>query len=161
MRAQALWLCLALGVVSVGAYVSHRGAVSSGEAVEGDLVEYVPDPEYARLLALGHTPSLADVFWVRGVLYFGQGIQSKQKEGRFRWLASYIDVVVELDPDFESIYQWGGAAVIFSQPEVTVEQVRLANEILEAGAARFPGIIDFCCQRRRTVSFIFDQKMWR
>jgi len=78
---------------------------------------------------------MADWFWVRSVLYFAGELQRRH---RFEWLMSYLDLVIELDPDFVEIYRWGGTALILRTNKVTLEDVRLANQILEQGATRFP-----------------------
>lgn len=100
-------------------------------------LEYLPEPDHVRWLSLGHTPAAADIFWIRGVLYFAQGFESKGIEP-FRWLASYVDVVINLDPDFRDIYRWGGTVMVLRSQDPSLEQVRLANHILEQGAERFP-----------------------
>lgn len=128
-----LWVGLLAGVATW----MHQGAVGSQRTSFDGVVplEYLPSGETARALALGHRPALADVFWIRAVLYFGGEMSQRQQ---FEWLQQYIEVVTALDPDFKDIYQWGGMVFILRQEEVQIEDVRMANAILEQGTERFP-----------------------
>lgn len=128
-------IVVGLVLCGLGAWGAHLGAADSRTAVGGDVpLEYLPSSETALALSLGHRPALADVFWVRGVLYFGGEMNNRRK---YEWLTQYIDLVTALDPDFVDVYQWGGMALIVRQNQVEFEDVMMANEILERGTERF------------------------
>ena len=117
---------------------SHKGAVEASRADKsaGSVpLEYLPSSDAAPFLAIGHRPSLADLFWIRSVLYFATEIETRRS---FEWLVQYMDVVMALDPDFKDLYQWGGTVLIISNKVVSTDNVMMANEILERGANRFP-----------------------
>ena len=127
-------------VVLIGAAVgSYRGAqqverTNNAQGVQAPL-EYLPSVQSARLLSLGHEPALADLFWIRAVLYFHNEVM---RYHQFTWLQQYTDLVSALDPDFIDIYRWGGTVMVFSrQDEISYEDVARANAILEEGAKRF------------------------
>jgi hypothetical protein len=140
MKQQPARAIITLGVALVailGAVWTHHGAKALAPAPPKGLqgVEYLPEPSKVRLLSLGHQPAMADLFWVRAVLYFAENLQIKSQ---FQWISDYIHIIIALDPDFEIIYKWGGMVMILKSSVVTPEQVFLANEILEKGALRFP-----------------------
>jgi hypothetical protein len=136
---KSLWLTVAL-VIFVGlTALVHRGAVGV-ERVDPGLkagapMEYLPSSESAIALSLGHRSAMADVFWIRSLLYFVSEMGTRQN---FEWLLQYLDVIVKLDSDFRDPYIWGGAVLIISNKDIRYENVAMANELLERGASHFP-----------------------
>lgn len=127
-----------LAVLVAAAAWFHGSAVETGRAVDTPShvpLEYLPSTSSARLLSMGHAPALADIFWVRSILYFANELETRQS---FEWLIQYMDVVISLDPDFDDVYQWGGTVLVLASKKVTYEDVARANEILERGARHFP-----------------------
>ncbi len=124
-----------LVLAGLGALLHHGAQAPRAAAVEGLPLEYLPSASSARWLSLGHTAALADVFWIRGVLYY---TGEARNLGRFAWVRQYIELVVALDPGFVDIYRWAGTALLVAEGEVGMPQIELANHFLEQGAARFP-----------------------
>ena len=138
LKLRALLLLLTvLAVVSAAAV--HKGAVgsdkSSGELTSSVPLEYLPSKEAATFLSLGQRSALADLFWVRAVLYFHNEV-TKYKQ--FEWLEQYIDIVTELDPRFVDIYRWGNAVLVFSRAKVTYESIVQSNRVIDMGLEAFP-----------------------
>lgn len=139
MASSRIALLVALVALIGAAVVSHHGTgevdrTDKTKGVQAPL-EYLPSVQSANLLSLGHKPALADLFWIRAVLYFHNEVMRYQQ---FTWLQQYTDLVSSLDPDFIDIYRWGGTVMVFSrQDEITYEDVARANAILEEGAKRF------------------------
>ena len=130
-------LAVCLGLAGVAA-LAHRGARGSSQASwsrERVPLEYLPSTDTVLVVSLGHRPAMADLFWVRSVLYFAAELQDRKQ---FEWLLQYLDLVIALDPQFQDIYRWGGSAFIVRTEKVTFEDVLLANRILEQGAQAFP-----------------------
>lgn len=70
---------------------------------------------YARMMALSFDSLLADALWIRYI----HSIPVRPAEPAFgRWLGSYLETVVTLDPNFKSAYISGGTllAVLGNQP---------------------------------------------
>ena len=126
-------------VVFVGsAFLAHTGAAGAARAetaAAGAPMEYLPSADAVGALSLGHRSALADLFWIRAVLYFGAEVASRRS---FEWLVEYLDVILALDPKFRDAYLWGGAVLVISNSVVKYEHVELANQLLEKGAERFP-----------------------
>jgi hypothetical protein len=95
----------------------------------------LPRPGVLRLASLGHTELLADLVWVREVLYFGDELS---RQGDFRWMEHYLAAVVTLDPHFRRAYTWGGIALIYNGRSATNGMVQASNALLERGLQAFP-----------------------
>lgn len=124
-----------LVLAGLGALLHHGTQAPRAPAVKGLPLEYLPSASSARWLALGHTAAMADVFWIRGVLYF---TGEARNLGRFAWVRQYIELVVALDPGFVDIYRWAGTALLVADGDVGMPQIELANRFLEQGAEHFP-----------------------
>lgn len=130
-------LVVFLALAVLGTAWTHDAARRGMPAENKELipVEYLPDPGRVKILSLGHQNAMADLFWIRGVLYF-----ANEMHGRlgFDWLNEYIKIVIALDPKFIDIYKWGGMASVLRTEKVEWEHVEMANRILEMGAEQFP-----------------------
>lgn len=101
---------------------------------EQDLL-YLPRADVLRAGSLGHTELLADLVWVRTVIYAGEEIGH---HGRMRWLDRYLDTIVALDPAFKRPYKWAGVVTMYNGRVITNEMVRASNHYLELGEKLFP-----------------------
>jgi len=121
------------------AFFTHEGTNRVDKVSEqldvGVPLEYLPSVDSASMIALGHKSALADLFWIRGVLYFHNEL-SQYKQ--FDWLQQYIALVSSLDPKFLDIYKWGNAVLMFSRENIQLEHVEQANAIIDQGLAVFP-----------------------
>lgn len=71
--------------------------------------------EYARIMSLSFDAVVADALWIRYV----QAVPNRPAAPSYgRWLSSYLDTIVTLDPDFKSAYISGVTllAVLGNQP---------------------------------------------
>ncbi|HJZ84217.1 MAG TPA: hypothetical protein VKN99_03560 [Polyangia bacterium] len=113
------------------AEASYRRA---GLRPEADLL-VLPRPEVLRVTALGHTELVADLVWVRAVVYAGGEIAHR---GDLRWLDRYLDTIVELDPTFRRPYKWAGVVTMYNGKIITNQMVRQSSHYLELATQRFP-----------------------
>jgi hypothetical protein len=63
----------------------------------------VPPPFWLGVFSLGYREALADLLWMRLLVYFGEEVIQK---GRTRNLYDYADAVLSLDPYFIRAYRW-------------------------------------------------------
>lgn len=87
-----------------------------------------------RLASLRYREAIADLLWVRGVLYFGLSFERKHPP---RYIDHHMDAVLALDPDFERVYS---TAASLSQYRPVGRRAALESAIgfLLRGAERFP-----------------------
>jgi len=133
-RTIAVAAALCVGLVAVS--LLHRGVLARRDRFppEQDL-HYLPAPGALRAASLGYTELLADLLWVRQVVYFGDQFT---RRGDFRFVDRYLKTAVALDPNFRRLYAWAGIAYTYSGVPTTNVLVRQSNEMLELGLEHFP-----------------------
>jgi hypothetical protein len=133
MRKLAVVGALALGVL---AHFAHDRTLARREDAPPELdVLYVPPPGQLAPMAVGYREALADLIWVRALIYSG----SKLGEAQVDAIGRYVDAITGLSPRFERPYLWGGITVVYGgQSNVTREMVDRAIAIYRAGLREFP-----------------------
>jgi hypothetical protein len=130
----ALLAALALSLIALvmwsHAELEYRRASLPTEA---DLL-YLPKPGVLRVVSLGHTELMADLVWVRAVVYAGEQIGH---HGRMRWLDRYLDTILTLDGTFKRPYKWAGVITMYNGRVITNDMVRDSNHYLELGEKQF------------------------
>ncbi len=123
---------MALGVLWHARRAAHGHFVAT-ERYED--VYYLPPPRWLKVLSLGHDEALADLVWIRALIYFGTELKHR---GAVRHVFRYGEAIVQLDPDFRRVYGWVGMAATYHAGGVTIEQARRAADFVRRGAERFP-----------------------
>ncbi len=129
MRPLILLLVITLSVLQLGMRSSDLEA-------ERDHLDRVPDIYYLpsgailKFAALDYEELLADLVWVKSVLYFAEQLVDK---GDYRHLESILNTVIDLDPRFAEAYIWAGSAFIYNGRLITTESIRKSNAILKRG----------------------------
>lgn len=113
-----------------GLAASQRDATESYEDIY-----YLPPPAWLGVFSLGHREALADLLWMRSLIYFGEQLRER---GAVRHVFQYGEAMLALDPDFRRVYRWVGMAGIYRPSAVSVQDTRHAIRFLERGVARFP-----------------------
>lgn len=96
---------------------------------------YLPSTEWLPLFSLGHREALADLIWMRALIYFGDEMVHR---GRLRHARAYVRSILALDPDFRRVYHWTGISTFYGPVGATPEDGEDALSIMEEGCARFP-----------------------
>jgi tetratricopeptide (TPR) repeat protein len=107
------------------------------EAVTKEVL-LTPSGKMLRRLDLGWHSLVADLLFIRANLYYGHHILSDE---RLPWLASFIDALIELDPDFRKAYLWGAMVTVHNRRVIDFVPDNLvlrATHILKKGMLRFP-----------------------
>ncbi len=118
---------IALALVGAIGWAEARlpdAPIAAGEAA------FVPDPELAKLAALGFESLLGDYYWMRAVQIVGA---FEGPVGHSHHIGRLIDVVATLDPWVDHPYRF--AALWMTDDEAAV---RKANALLERGIANHP-----------------------
>jgi len=97
---------------------------------------YLPSEKVLRVASLGYRHMLADLMWVKTLMYFGTEMDGQKRQ---TWLAAHVKRVIALDPSFELAYQWAGAAMLYGGRIIDNETVLASNEFYRAAMKRFPG----------------------
>ncbi|MDX2021297.1 MAG: hypothetical protein SF187_13740 [Deltaproteobacteria bacterium] len=135
-----LWALIALVAVAIMAGTAEWARQRATRArsawpAEADIL-YLPPAKALKVASLGHHELLADLLAARANIYFGDQVE---KKGQHRWLAWYLNAVVELDPYFEPLYRRGAVMLMYSTSKVTFENVEAATTLLRRGLKIFPG----------------------
>jgi hypothetical protein len=137
MRAvAAVVLSLVALLLLFSSRIPQRQALALRRAMpEIDAHVTMPAPAAARLLSLGHNELLADLTWIRTLVYYGDGLA--QNHG-MPDVEKLILLMNRLDPWFRRPYFWGAHATTYRRQEATQEEFRASADILRRAVARFP-----------------------
>lgn len=113
-------------------------------------IYYLPSPSWLRVLSLGYHEALADLIWMRALVYFGEEVAHR---GRARHVFQYTEAMLALDEDFRSPYHWIATAALYGNTELTPADVRRAIEIMERGLAKFPSDGELAWDIGATLAF--------
>ncbi len=99
----------------------------------------VPPGRVIRQVDLGYHSLAADLLFIRANLYYGQHLYTDEQ---LPWISDFVEVLLQVDPDFKKSYLWGALATTYYKREIDFVPRALvdrANRILERGMRRFPG----------------------
>jgi hypothetical protein len=126
---------LVAAVVVLAAVGGARSARQAAEAEAPRVLSdepYAPAPGTAPLITLGYRELAADLLFLRLMGYFGGS------ESTANGVASLVEAIVALDPQFHRIYEWGANAITLASRGVDNAAFLRALAVLDAGARRFP-----------------------
>jgi hypothetical protein len=130
-------LVLSITTLSAVSRLAHDGVLARRPPA-ADIAAFVtkPTPGAARLVSLAHNELLADLFWIRTLVYYGDGLVA---EHGMPDVESLILLINRLDPHFRKPYQWGSFASTFREDgPATQAEYRSSVEILRRGLEVFP-----------------------
>ncbi len=93
---------------------------------------FVPDAQQIRAASSGFAEPLADLFWVRTVLVFGERFGVDRDPKWLVWMGRMIEAVNTLDPRWRTAYFYGGAILRVSG------DVDGSDKVFAAGHAALP-----------------------
>jgi tetratricopeptide (TPR) repeat protein len=100
-------------------------------------VLWLQNADTVRKFALGFDSIIADVYWIRAVVYFGRQRLSERPDKNYELLFPYLDFVTALDPRFTTAYRFG-AIFLSEAPPGGPQRPDLAIDLLERGAEKAP-----------------------
>jgi hypothetical protein len=98
-------------------------------------VYYLPPDDYLLVASLGHRAALADLIWMKALVYYGEELN---RRGDVKHLYRYGDAMLALDPDFKRVYRWIANSALYRTGKVTVADAHSAIRYLELASRRFP-----------------------
>ncbi|MBL4687773.1 MAG: hypothetical protein JKY37_24495, partial [Nannocystaceae bacterium] len=98
-------------------------------------VLYVPPPGNLRPMSLGYREALADLVWIRALVFTGEHIGKTDID----FVERYVEGINGLAPRFYRPYTWGAITAIYGgQGKITRPMVERASRIYERGLVQFP-----------------------
>jgi hypothetical protein len=98
---------------------------------------WLQDSESVRKMSLGFENIIADVYWIRTVVYFGQQRLSTRADKNYDLLYPYLDFVTRLDPRFTTAYRFGAVFLTERMP-AGPDRPDLAIDLLLRGFEHSP-----------------------
>jgi hypothetical protein len=134
MRRALPWL-LVLGFAGLAHAMHGRVLARQAEAPPELDVLYVPPAQQLVPMAMGYREALADLLWVRALIYSGANLGSAEIEATDR----YVDAIVVLAPRFRRAYLWGGITAVYGgSARIDRTMVDRSISIYRRGVAEFP-----------------------
>jgi hypothetical protein len=134
MRRLAPWL-LAIGFAVIADAVHGRVLARQAAAPPELDVLYVPPAQQLVPMAMGYREALADLLWVRALIYSGANLGTAEIEATDR----YVDAIVGLAPRFRRAYLWGGITAVYGgSAQIDREMVDRAIATYRRGVEVFP-----------------------
>ncbi len=122
MRPRFLAIALA-GLILLQALAHLPLSQLRAEEALPEEILYVPNGKFLKSVLLGFEPLAADLLWIRTISYFGTHYATDR---HYQWLAHMIDLITDLDPNFQYPYHFG--ALILTVEGRQVEETRRLME---------------------------------
>jgi hypothetical protein len=146
LAAVVLMLAVVTGVWSLrGKAMDHYLSMQAYEDIY-----YLPPPEWLQVMSLGHRQALADLIWLRALIYFGDEFANK---GAVKHVFKYGDSMLALDPDFRRVYRWVGMAGVYTPTGSPREFIEHSIDVLRRGVERFPDDGDLAWDAGATIIY--------
>ena len=113
-------------------------------------IYYLPPPHWLEVMSLGHRRALADLIWLRSLIYFGDEFANK---GAVKHVFNYGESMLALDPDFRRVYRWVGMAGVYTPTGGSTEFMQRAVDVLRRGTERFPDDGELAWDAGATITY--------
>lgn len=113
-------------------------------------IYYLPPPEWLLVMSLGHRRALADLIWLRALIYFGDELENR---GAVKHVFNYGESMLALDPDFRRVYRWVGVAGVYTPLGSPPEFIERAVDVLRRGVERFPNDGELAWDAGATIEY--------
>src|SRR4051812_5855313 len=131
----AVGVCLVLSLAVASDLAREQAQRRFASAQTYEDLYYLPPPSHLIAGSLGHRAALADLIWMKALIYFGDELSHR---GNVANLFRYTEAMLALDQSFRRVYRWVASAAIYRTGNVTVQDVQTAIAYLERGTRLFP-----------------------
>lgn len=121
---------IALGFLAL-VVVQPRLAAQLKGVKSRDDVSALPPPKQVKVIAFGYKQSTVDLLWAKLIVEWGLAHSEKRP---FPALRRYIDAIIEIEPDFPTIYTFVDTLLVFGPTLGTEDDARDARKYLRHGA---------------------------
>ncbi len=152
MRVWGSLLALVLFVgVAAGVGSLRRRAMDQYLATQTyEDIYYLPPPDWLQVMSLGHRRALADLIWLRALIYFGDELENR---GAVKHVFNYGESMLALDPDFRRVYRWVGVVGVYTPTGSPPEFIERAIDVLRRGVERFPDDGELAWDAGATITY--------
>jgi|GEM_PF-2659637 len=92
---------------------------------------FLPNKSLFKMSVMGYDEAAADLMWIRSILIGADFFEScSEEEGQ--WLFSMLETIVHLDPQWKTVYHYGGLMMELC------EDIDESDALYEAGFRAFP-----------------------
>ena len=124
-----------LPIFFVGMIYSHRGVKQRRAQFPRDQdVLYLPPPQHLGPMSLGYREALADLIWIRAVIFAGD----RAGAANYDWIMEYLEAIYSISPQFRRPYAWGGVAFIYTGQDIDRAMIDRAMRLYDRGITHFP-----------------------
>jgi hypothetical protein len=115
---------ISIGLLAMIAFLNNQlwPQIQAEYYAQSENPEVLPDPEFARVAALGFDNFLADLYWLKVNQYIGANVYNQS----FPALFDYLDLITSLSPEFSPAYTAG--ALILPQDGQAEKALTLLNK---------------------------------
>ena len=113
-------------------------------------IYYLPPPQWLQVMSLGHRRALADLIWLRALIYFGDEFENR---GAVKHVFNYGESMLALDPDFRRVYRWVGVAGVYTPTGSPREFIERSIDVLRRGVERFPNDGELAWDTGATITY--------
>lgn len=133
VRRLALWLVPVLLLAAM--FGTHRQLRRDRAAFPRDQdVLYLPPAQHLGAMSLGYREALADLIWIRAVIFAGD----RAGATNHGWIIEYLEAIYSLAPGFRRPYAWGGVAFIYTGETIDRAMVDRALALYDRALTYFP-----------------------
>jgi hypothetical protein len=125
---------IALAAIVIGAIalvvIQPRLAAPLAGVKSRDDVSALPPPKQLRIMALGYKQSTVDLLWAKLIVEWGLAHSERRA---FPDLRRYVDAIIEIEPDFPTIYTFVDTLLVYGPTPGTADDARDARKYLKHG----------------------------
>lgn len=118
-----------LGILAL-AIIQPRLAAQVRNVKTREEVSALPPPKQVKAMAFGYKQSVVDLLWAKLIVEWGMAHHDKRP---FPDLTRYIDAILEIEPDFPTIYTFLDTLIVYGPTPGTAEDARTARRYLKRG----------------------------
>lgn len=128
-------IALFLGATALFGGAAHQMQLATDEVrfgvLEAEERTFLPDAEAMKVGVMGYDLLASDLLWVRAVLTFAD-LHAAEAGADARWLAAMLSTVARLDPQWRTVYFYGGSMLR------VVGDTEASDHVYALGAEAFP-----------------------
>jgi hypothetical protein len=152
VKGSSLGAVLAMMAAAVGvARTQPDLAKTAHDVKERDEVYALPPPTQLRVATLGWESAAVDLLWKDLLIAYGTHWQEKRE---FTAGPSYVDAILELEPDYFPAYKYAGTLLAYRPLQGTEDDVRKVRAFLERGTHERPGDSRVWMEYGQFIAFI-------